>query len=102
MNLVEQIIARRPDLRLLTATNGLLGIELARKELPAVILMDINLPGISGVAAMEILRRRPSHGHIPVIALSANANPRDIESAWPRASFAISPNPSRSKNSPTR
>jgi CheY-like chemotaxis protein len=79
MRLVEQIIARRPDLRLLTAINGLLGIELARKEQPTVILMDINLPGISGVAAMEILREDPATAHIPVVALSANANPRDIE-----------------------
>ena len=79
MRLVEQIIARRPDLRLLTAVNGLLGIELARKEQPTVILMDINLPGISGVAAMEILREDPATAHIPVVALSANANPRDIE-----------------------
>jgi PAS domain S-box-containing protein len=87
MNLVEQIIARRPDLRLLTATNGLLGIELARKELPAVILMDIHLPGISGVAAMEILRDDPATSHIPVIALSANANPRDIESSLAKGFF---------------
>jgi PAS domain S-box-containing protein len=79
MRLVEQIIARRPDLSLLTAVNGLLGIELARKEQPTVILMDINLPGISGVAAMEILREDPATAHIPVVALSANANPRDIE-----------------------
>jgi CheY-like chemotaxis protein len=79
MRLVEQIIARRPDVRLLTAVNGLLGIELARKEQPAVILMDINLPGISGVAAMEILREDPATAHIPVVALSANANPRDVE-----------------------
>ena len=87
MNLVEQIIARRPDLRLLTATNGLLGIELARKELPSVILMDINLPGISGVAAMEILRDDPTTAHIPVIALSANANPRDIETSLAKGFF---------------
>jgi CheY-like chemotaxis protein len=87
MNLVEQIIARRPDLRLLTATNGILGIELARKELPSVILMDINLPGISGVAAMEILRDDPATAHIPVIALSANANPRDIETSLAKGFF---------------
>jgi PAS domain S-box-containing protein len=79
MKLVEQIIARRPDMRLLTAVNAHLGIEIARKEQPTVILMDINLPGISGDAAMETLREDPSTAHIPVVALSANANPRDIE-----------------------
>ncbi len=49
MKLVEQLIARRPDMRLLTAVNGTLGIELARATQPEVILMDINLPGISGI-----------------------------------------------------
>jgi CheY-like chemotaxis protein len=46
-----------------------------------VILMDVNLPGISGIAAMKILRADPSTAHIPIIALSANAVPRDIEKA---------------------
>jgi len=46
-----------------------------------VILMDINLPGMSGIAAMKILREDPSTEHIPIIALSANAVPRDIEKA---------------------
>ena len=41
--------------------------------------MDINLPGISGIQALKILRADPATAHIPVIALSANAIPRDIE-----------------------
>jgi len=44
-----------------------------------VILMDINLPGISGITALRILAKDPTTAHIPVIALSANAMPRDIE-----------------------
>jgi PAS domain S-box-containing protein len=87
MKLVEQIVARRPDVRLLTAVNGLLGIEIARKAQPTVILMDINLPDISGVAAMEILREDPATAHIPVVALSANANPRDIEKSLAKGFF---------------
>ena len=79
MKLVEQLIARRPDLRLLTAVNGTLGIELARVSQPEVILMDINLPGISGIDALKILREDPVTARIPVVALSANAMPRDIE-----------------------
>ena len=47
--------------------------------MPDVILMDINLPGISGIEALKILRADPATAHIPVIALSANAVPRDIE-----------------------
>jgi PAS domain S-box-containing protein len=77
--LVEQLIARRGDLKLLTAIDGHLGIELARAYLPDVILMDINLPGISGYGALKILNDDPATAHIPVLALSANAVPRDIE-----------------------
>jgi len=79
LKLVEQLIARRPDMHLLTAVNGTLGIELARSARPKVILMDINLPDISGFEALTILRDDPITAHIPVIALSANAMPRDIE-----------------------
>ncbi len=79
LKLVEQLIARRADLKLLTAINGRLGIELARSMLPDVILMDINLPGMSGTAAMQILREDRATRHIPVVALSANAIPEDIE-----------------------
>jgi PAS domain S-box-containing protein len=77
--LVELLIARRSDIRLLTAINGHLGIELARVHQPDVILMDINLPGISGVGALKVLRNDPATSHIPVMALSANAVPRDIQ-----------------------
>jgi CheY-like chemotaxis protein len=79
LTLVEQLIARRPDIRLLTAVNGALGIELARASRPEVILMDINLPGISGIEALKILRNDPDTAHIPIVALSANAMPRDIK-----------------------
>ncbi|MDP1656564.1 MAG: ATP-binding protein [Hylemonella sp.] len=79
LELVEQIIARRSDLRMLGAADASLGIEFARVYLPAVILMDINLPGISGIEAMKILRAEPSTAHIPIIALSANAAPHDIQ-----------------------
>jgi len=79
MRLVEQLIERRPDIRLLTAVTGTLGIELARSAQPTLILMDINLPGISGIEALKILRADPATAQIPVIALSANAMFRDIE-----------------------
>jgi PAS domain S-box-containing protein len=79
LTLVEQLIARRSDIRLLTAVNGTLGIEIARASQPEVILMDINLPGISGIEALKILREDPATAHIPVVALSANAMQRDTE-----------------------
>ena len=77
--LVEQIIEGMPHVRMLSARDGRLGIELARTHLPDVILMDINLPGISGVEALRLLRKDPSTASIPIIALSANAMPRDIQ-----------------------
>jgi PAS domain S-box-containing protein len=79
LKLVEQLIARRPDMRLLSARDGNLGIQLARANQPEVILMDINLPGISGIEALKILRADQATAHIPVVALSANAMPRDVE-----------------------
>jgi len=79
LKLVEQIIARHPDMRLLTAVNGNVGIKLARDNQPDVILMDINLPGISGIQALKFLREDPVTAHIPVVALSANAMPSDIK-----------------------
>jgi PAS domain S-box-containing protein len=79
MKLVEKLMAQRADIRLLGAVNGTLGVEVARASQPEVILMDINLPGISGIEAMKILREDPATAHIPIVALSANAMPRDIE-----------------------
>ena len=79
LQLVEQLIARRPDMRLLSAADGRLGIETARTCQPEVILMDINLPGISGIQALKILRENPATAHIPVLAISANAMPHDIK-----------------------
>jgi CheY-like chemotaxis protein len=77
--LIEQFVARRADLRLLSAVNGRLGIEMARDAQPTMILMDINLPDISGIDALKILRGDAATAHIPIVALSANAMPRDIE-----------------------
>jgi signal transduction histidine kinase/AmiR/NasT family two-component response regulator len=77
--LVEDLIARRSDMCLLSARDGIRGIEIARTRRPDLILMDINLPGISGIGALKILSEDPTTAHIPVIALSANAIPRDIE-----------------------
>ncbi len=79
LKLVERLIARRQDLRLLSAIDGNRGVELARVCRPDVILMDINLPGISGVEALRILREDKATAHIPVVAVSANAIPRDIQ-----------------------
>ncbi|MEO8508323.1 MAG: ATP-binding protein [Betaproteobacteria bacterium] len=88
LELVEQLIARRSDLRFLSAADGSLGIEFARAYQPAVILMDINLPGISGIEAMATLRADRATAHIPIVALSANAVSRDIERALAAGFFS--------------
>lgn len=79
LKLVQEIIAFRPDLRLLSAPDAHLGIEMAKAHRPDLILMDINLPGMSGTDALGELRRDPRTNHIPVLALTANAMPRDVE-----------------------
>jgi len=76
--LVEQIIEGSQNMRMLSASNGRLGVAMARKHRPDVILMDINLPGISGFEALKILSNDPLTAKIPVLAISANAMPRDI------------------------
>jgi len=77
--LVESLMMRRPDIRLLSARDGKRGIEIARASLPDIILMDINLPGINGIEALQILAQDPNTAPIPVVAISANAMARDID-----------------------
>jgi len=77
--LITQLLARRPEICMLSARDGLSGVKLAQATQPDVILMDINLPVINGVTALAILAADPTTAHIPVIAISANAMPRDIE-----------------------
>jgi PAS domain S-box-containing protein len=77
--LVQKLLARRTDVRLVCAQDAMRGIELAHSSRPDVILMDINLPGMNGITALRILAHDPATAHIPVIALSANAMPRDVE-----------------------
>ena len=79
LKLVEEIVRFRPDLRLLAAGDGPLGLSLARTHRPEIILMDLNLPGMSGLEVLKELRRDPATRAIPVIALTANAMASDVE-----------------------
>lgn len=79
LKLVENVMARRPNIRMFSAPQAEIGIELARAHKPDVILMDINLPGMDGYEALAWLRSNEDTRHIPVVALSANAMPQDIE-----------------------
>ncbi len=79
LKLIRKIIGLRPEFALLDAMNAELGLEIARCERPDLILLDINLPGMDGFAAIAQLKEWPETAHIPVIAVTANAMKRDIE-----------------------
>ncbi len=81
LRLMQKIIGRVPNLRLYTAVDAPSGLELAEKLTPDLIILDIHLPGMDGIEAMERLRDMPATSAIPVLALSASAMPRDIEKA---------------------
>ena len=66
---------------ILSAENGLQGIDLAQRELPDLILMDVMLPGLNGYEATRRLKAEPTTRHIPIIAITANAAPAERERA---------------------
>ncbi|AKV00518.1 PAS family protein [Labilithrix luteola] len=74
---MKDLLGSFENIELLTAPTAEVGIELARKHLPDVVIMDINLPGMSGVEALRVLRATASTSRIPVIALTAAASERD-------------------------
>jgi CheY-like chemotaxis protein len=79
VDLIQALLYARPGVRLLTAGDGQSGVDLARQQQPDVILMDNNMPVLSGTDAQALLRRDPRTAHIPVIAISANAMPDAVE-----------------------
>lgn len=81
VELVSQILRRRPDLSLISASNALDGIKLAEAEAPDLILMDIHMPGMDGIEAFKKLRTLDRTKDIPVIALTADAMGVDIKIA---------------------
>lgn len=71
MRLVRKMLTNT-DYKLIEAWDGRAGVETAIREKPDVILMDVNLPGISGYEATQILKQHKDTGHIPIIALTSN------------------------------
>lgn len=84
---VAQVLAHRSDLRLQTATDGPLGIEMACLLLPDVILLDLRMPGMGGLEVFSILRQNPTTAHIPVIVLSSNAYQSEIKKCLDAGTF---------------
>lgn len=79
LKLIAQMLGMRPGVRLITAHLPELGIELALAHRPDLILLDINMPGMDGYQVLKILQAEPRLKPIPVVAVTANAMPRDIE-----------------------
>ena len=79
LRLVTQLLSRLPNLHMWTAHEPILGLELAASHQPDLILLDINLPGLDGFEVLKLLKERESTRNTPILAISANAMPRDIE-----------------------
>jgi len=79
LRLVTQLLGRLPNIHMWSAHEPLLGLELAAENNPDLILLDINLPGMDGFEVLKLLRQRDQTRTTPVIAISANAMPKDIE-----------------------
>ena len=77
----------------LTANSGEMGITLARQQQPNLILMDISLPGMSGLDAVRHLRADPLTQTIPILAVTANARPADLEAALAAGCDGFVPKP---------
>ena len=77
--LVERILEFRPALKLMHARSGGSGVELAQAHSPKLILLDLNLPDMHGSEVLRQLQREPATAQVPVVVLSADATPSQIE-----------------------
>lgn len=73
LKLIEEIFSLRPQIELLTAVQGNLGLELARQHRPDLLLLDLNLPDLPGERVLDELRRDARTAHMPIVVLSADA-----------------------------
>jgi CheY-like chemotaxis protein/two-component sensor histidine kinase len=79
IELMEMVFSGLEHVRLLTATTGAAGLELARSHRPDLIILDLNLPGMDGYEIARRLGERAETRHIPIFALTAAATRSDIE-----------------------
>ncbi|MEP6937230.1 MAG: response regulator, partial [Chthoniobacterales bacterium] len=79
VEIIEQLLSRRPDVKLLAAAQGALGIDLARAHRPDLILLDLRLPDINGEEVLQELRRDARTSALPVVLISGEASPEQIE-----------------------
>ena len=79
VELVERVLAQRPAITVIPAMQGRMGVDLARRHRPALILLDLNLVDLPGVEVLQILRDDPVTADIPVAIVSADAMPRQVQ-----------------------
>lgn len=79
LRLIERVLSRRGDVELISAMTGALGLELAQQHIPNLVLLDLQLPDLQGDTVLARLRRDPRTASIPVVILSADATPGEIE-----------------------
>lgn len=79
LRLVQRVLDLRPGVQLVTSMQGSLGTELARQHRPDLILLDVHLADLNGEQVLGRLRAAPETQSIPVVVLSADATPRQIE-----------------------
>jgi CheY-like chemotaxis protein len=77
-SLVEQVLARRPSVRLVSSTEAGVGLELARQYRPDLILLDLHLPDLPGEELLYRLRALPELARTKVVVVSADATPARI------------------------
>ena len=78
LRLVERIVGRRPGVRLVSALQGSIGLELAAQHQPDLILLDVHLPDLGGDIVLQRLKADPDTASIPVVMVSADATARQI------------------------
>jgi len=81
IRLVEKILCKYPSINLVTATDGITGLQLVASIQPDIILLDVQLPGLNGFGVLRQLRSNQETAAIPVLGVSANAMPQDVDDA---------------------
>jgi CheY-like chemotaxis protein/nitrogen-specific signal transduction histidine kinase len=79
LRLIEHVLAQHPDVRVISAMSATLGIELAREHRPDLVLLDLHLPDLGGIAVLEAIKSDPATCDAPVVVLSADATDGEVE-----------------------
>ncbi len=93
LRLVERLLTRRPDVELVAAMQGRLGLDLARQHRPVMVLLDLHLPDVDGAEVLRQLRDDPATASIPVVIVSADATPGQIQRLLGAGARAFLPKP---------